>query len=161
MHAQVVVGLDFGGTKIAGAVSDLDGNLLRRAVVSTDASGGARPNLDRGIRCAQDLLASLGGPEPSAVGVATFGIPHTGGVQLAPAIPGWDEVRMEFEITRAFPGAAVRVATDVKAAAVAEATQGALAGCDPGIYLNLGTGLAVAIVAGGAVITGRNGASGE
>jgi len=53
------------------------------------------------------------------------------------------------------------MATDAKAAARAEATWGALAGSDPGIYLNLGTGLAAAIVAGGQVILGHNGASGE
>jgi glucokinase len=55
----------------------------------------------------------------------------------------------------------VRLATDVKAAAGVEAQQGALRGCDPGLYLNLGTGLAVAIVAGGRVVSGSNGASGE
>jgi glucokinase len=49
----------------------------------------------------------------------------------------------------------------VKAAARAEAESGALAGCDPGLYLNLGTGLAVAIIAGGAVLSGRHGAAGE
>jgi glucokinase len=38
---------------------------------------------------------------------------------------------------------------------------GALAGCDPAIYVNLGTGLAAAIVAGGTVITGAHGAAGE
>jgi len=41
------------------------------------------------------------------------------------------------------------------------ADRGALAGCDPALYLNLGTGLAVAIVAGGTVLAGRHGASGE
>jgi glucokinase len=53
------------------------------------------------------------------------------------------------------------MATDVKAAALAEVRWGALAGCDPAIYLNLGTGLASAIVAGGNVITGAHGAAGE
>jgi glucokinase len=61
----------------------------------------------------------------------------------------------------AFPGASIRLATDVKAAARVEAESGALVGCDPAIYLNLGTGLAVAIIANGAVLDGRNGASGE
>jgi glucokinase len=38
---------------------------------------------------------------------------------------------------------------------------GALAGCDPAIYLNLGTGLSAALVIGGQVIGGANGAAGE
>ena len=53
------------------------------------------------------------------------------------------------------------MATDVKAAALAEARWGALAGADPGVYLNLGTGLAAAIVIGGVVLSGANGAAGE
>jgi glucokinase len=65
------------------------------------------------------------------------------------------------ELRAAFPGSAIRLTTDVKAAARVEAESGALAGCDPAIYLNLGTGLAVAIITGGTVVAGRNGASGE
>jgi glucokinase len=53
------------------------------------------------------------------------------------------------------------MATDVKAAALAEARWGALAGADPGVYLNLGTGLAAAIVIGGVVLAGAHGAAGE
>jgi glucokinase len=65
------------------------------------------------------------------------------------------------ELALAFAGSAVRVATDVKAAAAAEAWSGALAGHDPAIYVNLGTGLAVAIICGGRVVSGANGAAGE
>jgi glucokinase len=53
------------------------------------------------------------------------------------------------------------MATDAKAAAAAEQRWGALHDCDPGVYLNLGTGLSAAIVAGGKVIGGSDGAAGE
>jgi glucokinase len=96
-----------------------------------------------------------------AVGACTFGIPATHGVGLAPAISGWEELALAQEIATAFEGAAVRVATDVKAAAAAEAAAGALQGHDPSIYVNLGTGLAVAIVSGGRVLAGADGAAGE
>lgn len=49
----------------------------------------------------------------------------------------------------------------MKAAAAAEARHGALRDADPAIYLNLGTGLAVAITSRGEVISGAHGASGE
>jgi glucokinase len=39
--------------------------------------------------------------------------------------------------------------------------RGALAGVDPGLYLNLGTGIAAAIVVNGRVVQGAHGASGE
>jgi len=99
--------------------------------------------------------------ELAAVGVSTFGIPFDDRVELAPSIPGWDVLPLGDELRRAFPGAHVRMATDAKAAARAEATWGALAGCDPAIYLNLGTGLSAALVIAGQVLVGRNGASGE
>jgi glucokinase len=101
------------------------------------------------------------GREPLAVGVSTIGIPRESGVDLAPNIPGWADLALAKEIAEAFPASVVRVETDVKAAARVEAVEGALKDADPGLYLNLGTGLAVAIVHKGEVIAGRNGAAGE
>ncbi|GAA5190347.1 ROK family protein [Rugosimonospora acidiphila] len=162
MHSPVVLGLDFGGTKIAAAVCEPNGARLGATTVDTLAEGGARATLERGIGAARGLLASAAPDRPlAAVGVATFGIPGEDGVALAPAVPGWSDIALGRELREAFAGARVSMATDVKAAAQAELAWGALAGCDPGIYLNLGTGLAVAIVAGGSVVLGRHGASGE
>ncbi|WP_203918050.1 ROK family protein [Rugosimonospora africana] len=162
MHSPVVLGLDFGGTKIAVAVCEMTGARLGSATVQTLAERGARASLDRGIRAARTLLATAAPGRPlAAVGVATFGIPGEDGVALAPTVPGWSDLALGRELREAFPGARISMGTDVKAAAAAEVAWGALAGVDPGIYLNLGTGLAVAIVAGGTVLYGRHGASGE
>ena len=160
--SPVVLGLDFGGTKIAMAVCGPDGEQLASVTVATDAMAGARACFDRGIRSARELLAAFApGRELAAVGVATFGIPFDDHVDLAPNVGGWGDLPLGHELKAAFPGAAVRMATDAKAAALAEARWGALAGADPGIYLNLGTGLAVGIVVGGQVLQGRHGAAGE
>jgi glucokinase len=179
-NSPVVLGFDFGGTKIATAVCDLRGNRLASATVCTGAGSGAPaaagepgaagPASDRGaqaifgrgIQAARDLLAaSAPGSELAAVGAATFGIPFEDRVELAPAIDGWESLALGRELRAAFEGAEVRMATDAKAAATAEVRWGALNGCDPGVYLNLGTGLAAAIVIGGQVVSGGNGAAGE
>jgi len=158
----VVLGLDFGGTKIAAAVCDLAGNQLASATVGSDGALGAQASFGRGIQVARDLLSTAApGSELVAVGVSTFGIPFEDRVELAPAIDGWHSLAMGRELRAAFAGAQIRMATDAKAAAQAEARWGALAGCDPAVYLNLGTGLAAAIVVGGQVVTGINGAAGE
>ena len=162
MHSPVVLGLDFGGTKIAAAVCDTTGVRLGSITIDTKAQDGAQATLERGIRAARELLdTSAAGRQLIAVGACTFGIPGEDGIELAPNVPGWSELALGRELAWAFGGAEVRLATDVKAAAQAEAEWGALVDCDPGMYLNLGTGLAVAIVANGAVVNGRNGASGE
>jgi predicted NBD/HSP70 family sugar kinase len=166
---QVVAGIDFGGSKIAVAVCDLTGNRLASGRVSTRRGGdspaglaGARAIFDRGVRITRELLASAApDSELAAVGVATFGIPAEDRVLLAPAIDGWESLALGRELRAAFPDAQIKMATDVKAAAAAEYRWGALRGCDPAVYLNLGTGLAAAIVAGGQVLSGEAGAAGE
>lgn len=163
MLPPVVLGLDFGGTKIAAAVGDAaTGGRLGSVTLDTRPDAGAYRSLRRGLDAAGRLLADVaGGRELVAVGIATIGIPADDGVRLAPAIAGWGELPLGEEVGRAFAGARIRLVTDVKAAARAEAESGALAGCDPGLYLNLGTGLAAAIVANGCVLSGRHGAAGE
>jgi glucokinase len=158
MEDAVVLGLDFGGTKIAAAVATADGTRLGEGTIATDPALGARPNLARGIALAKRLA---GGRTLAAIGVSTFGIPGKDGIGLATAIPGWDELALGEEISAALDCDEIRLATDVKAAATAEVNSGALAGHDPAIYLNLGTGLALAIVSGGRVVAGANGAAGE
>jgi glucokinase len=162
VSTPVVLGLDFGGTKVAAAVASADGRRLGAATVATDPSRGARWNLEHGIGAALGLLDDVvSGRPPVAVAATTFGIPGANGVALAPAIPGWEELALGRELARAFECNAVQVVTDVKAAAAVETRDGALAGHDPGLYLNLGTGLAAAIVCGGRVLAGANGAAGE
>jgi glucokinase len=162
-----VLGVDFGGSKIAAAVADLDGSFVVERTVETDPALGAMANLDRALALARALLAEAS-PQVDgssavrlvAVGSCTFGIPREHGVELSPAIPGWDKLPLARQLEDAF-AVPVRLVTDVKAAAAAEARAGALVGADPGIYLNLGTGLAAAIVQRGEVVTGAHGASGE
>ncbi|MFJ8822132.1 ROK family protein [Streptomyces sp. NPDC102467] len=154
----VLLALDFGGTKTALTVADPHGRRLRDLTVETAAEQGAHAALKRAVDAARTLLD---GREPQAVGVATIGIPGAEGVALAPNISGWAELALGRELALAFPESELCLATDVKAAARFEHAHGALAGCDPGLYVNLGTGLAVALVTGGTVVAGRHGASGE
>jgi predicted NBD/HSP70 family sugar kinase len=159
---QVVLGIDFGGTKIAVAVCDLAGNKLASAVVDSLGERGARVSFEYGVQTAKALLAEAAGDaELAAVGVATFGIPFEDRVELAPAIDGWATLPFGRRLRAAFPGVPVRMATDAKAAAAAEARWGSLAGCDTAVYLNLGTGLAAAVVVDGEVLAGSHRAAGE
>jgi glucokinase len=160
--SPVVLGLDFGGTKIAAAVADPAGNRLGSTVVDSLATDGARASFDHGVRAARGLLASTApGARLAAVGVSTFGIPFDDRVDLAPAISGWESFPLGRELRAAFTGTVVQVVTDAKAAAMAEARWGSLAGCNPAVYLNLGTGLAAAVVVAGQVVSGSHGAAGE
>ena len=125
-HPPVLLGIDFGGTKIAIAVCDLAGNKLASVVVDSLGERGARVSFDHGIQTAKALLAeSADGARLTAVGVATFGIPFEDRVELAPAIPGWEGLELGRELRAAFPGAAIRTVV------LADASPGTLADIRP------------------------------
>lgn len=155
--SPVVLGIDFGGTKVAIAIAGRDGRILGRVRLRTEAASGAEQVVARTLAAARDLL---GDREPAAVGVVSPGIVLPEKILLAPNVPGWERLRLPALMTAEF-GVPVAVGTDVKAAALAEARWGALAGADPAVFLSLGTGIAAAIVIGGQVLAGANGASGE
>jgi glucokinase len=159
-----VIAIDFGGTKIAVATANLEGDLLEQARIETDASGGAQQAVERALTVARTLIrdtAETCNGRCLAAGAVSPGIVLPDRILLAPNVPGWEQlalrdiVRSRLEIPR------VGVGTDVKAAAMAEVRWGNLQSADPAIFLSLGTGIAVALVIGGKVVTGAHGAAGE
>jgi glucokinase len=157
----VVLAIDVGGTKMAAAICDLDGRRLVADLGATGSAEGSAMVLARLEEMGHTAVRRAGRDvELVAVGVATIGIPLEHGVALAPAIPGWGSVALARHVEECFGVPAV-AGNDVKAAALSESRNGALAGHDPGLYLNLGTGLASAAVVGGDVLLGANGAAGE
>lgn len=159
-----MLGIDFGGTKIALATASLDGSLLESDRLDTDAGSGATQAVDRAVARAEELIevtARAGAGRCVAVSAVSPGIVYEDRVALAPNVPGWQKLELPALLRDRFDGARSAVGTDVKAAAVAELRWGSLRGADPAILLILGTGIAAAIVAGGSVIHGANGAAGE
>jgi glucokinase len=159
-----VVGVDFGGTKVAVASADITGSILKQARLDTNASQGAQQLLERTTSAARALIeqteAEVGG-QCVAAGVATPGVVHDDGILLSPNIPGWEQVSLRETMRAGLRVPTVVVENDVKAAAMAEVLWGALKEADPAVYLSLGTGIAAAIVIGGRVVAGAHGASGE
>jgi glucokinase len=159
-----VLGIDFGGTKVAIATSDLDGRPLLSARLETEAARGAAQAVDRAIERALELVAATARATAGdclAVGAVSPGIVHADRVLLAPNVPGWEQLALPGLLAAGLGQACISVATDVKAAALAELRWGSLRDADPAILIVLGTGLAAAIAVGGEVLRGANGAAGE
>ncbi|MEV4641279.1 ROK family protein [Actinoplanes sp. NPDC049548] len=159
MTARHILAIDFGGTKIAvarAAVGVSDGRPDSTLRLRTLGGAGALQAVRRTFDAARELLAA-----PAAVGVSTFGVLRGGRVRLAPNVPGWDGMALPELLRAEFGDAPVAIDNDVNAGAAAEVRWGALRGVDVGLYVNLGTGLAAALVAGGRVLTGAHGAAGE
>ncbi|MEU0565808.1 ROK family protein [Nonomuraea sp. NPDC005983] len=147
-----VLGIDVGGTKVAIGLSGSDGPAFSERVrLDTGAD-----TLARALAAARALDAA-----PSAVGFSTCGVIRNGVVRLAPNVPGWEGLELPRLLREEYGAVPVAIDNDVNAAAAAELRWGALRGVSTGVYLNLGTGLAAALVVDGRVVPGAHGAAGE
>lgn len=163
-ESDFVVALDFGGTKIDVAVTDLHGQLLEQRRLSTEAHQGAERVIQRALHAARSLVSSAVKQRDGrcmAASAVSPGVILPDRVLLSPNIPGWERIALLECVRDGLGLARTVVGNDVKAAALAESRWGNLRNADPAVYLSLGTGVASALVIGGQVLNGAHGASGE
>lgn len=153
-----VLGIDLGGTKIAGGVVDENANLLRSLVVPTQA----RQGYDVSIAQLYQLIEQLLSKEISAIGICAPGPlnPKTGVVINPPNLPGWRDIPLARQVRERFH-LPCHVENDANAAGLAEACFGAARGYASVFYVALGTGVGSGIILDGKVYHGKNGAAAE
>ncbi|MFF7989037.1 ROK family protein [Kitasatospora xanthocidica] len=162
--AHTVIGVDFGGTKTELALADPHGTILIRKRLATLAEQGPDQALARTAEAVRQLAAEsetrFDAPVAAHAAVAP-GIIQSHRILLTPNLPGWEELSLSSRLAEEFGIPTVPVANDVRAGALAELRLGELRDADPGLYINLGTGLAAALTVGGHIVYGANQAAGE
>ncbi|MCW3060028.1 MAG: hypothetical protein JWQ02_1849 [Capsulimonas sp.] len=158
----VYLGIDIGGTKIAGALVDAHGLVLKLGARPTEAERGGAHVLQNAIALGQELLHDY--DEPIAgVGVGAGGqIDATGGIVVSATdlLPGWAGTEIGPAFAEAF-GVPVAVDNDVNALAAGEAKFGAGRGLSTVVFLALGTGVGGALLLEGRVHHGAHWTGGE
>jgi fructokinase len=153
----MMIGIDFGGTKIEGIVMDEAGSELVRRRIATprDDYGGS-------IAAVRDLVLALeAGLAPASVGIGIPGTisPATGLVKNANS--NWLNGRpLLVDIEKAL-ARTVRIANDANCLAVSEAVDGAGAGAHVVFAVIIGTGTGAGIAIDGRVMTGHQAIAGE
>lgn len=144
-----VLGLDFGGTKLAAGLVESSGALAASERRPTPP-GGAPEGLAAMLELARKLLRGSQAPI-RAVGVSFGGPVEADGrtVRLSMHVPGWEGFPLAAALEREL-GAQAAVANDGDAAALAEHRFGAGRGVRHLLYLTVSTG-----IGGGIVIDGR------
>jgi glucokinase len=150
------VGIDIGGTKIAGGVVDPDGTIVEKLRVATPTDTGELA--DAVIDMIERLRA---GRDIAAVGVAAAGFVDAGRSTLihAPNI-AWRNEPLR-DVLEARLGVPVTIENDANAAGWAEYRFGAGRGVDDMVMLTMGTGVGGAIVLGGELFRGGHGIAAE
>lgn len=153
---MLTVGIDIGGTKIAGGVVDADGTILEKLRVDTPVD--TRALADAVIDMARHLSADR---EIAGVGVAAAGFisKDRSTVIHAPNI-AWHDEPLRETLQKGL-SAPVTIENDANAAGWAEYRFGAGRGYSDMVMLTLGTGVGGAIVLDGTLLRGGHGIAGE
>lgn len=155
-----VLGLDLGGTKLAGALFDAAGNIIKKEVRPLEKRAG--PEVGRLVAdTVRDLAgaARAAGERLEAVGACVPGISWTKkGTVWAPNIPEWDDYPLQAEIRSALDTDLidVKIDSDRTCYILGETWRGAAKGCEDAIFLAVGTGIGAGILSNGHIIRGSN-----
>lgn len=143
--------LELGGTKTVVATGLPDGTLLEEFRFPTTAPA---ETLGRAIGWMRERGV------PPAIGVGAFGPIRVNpgssdyGCVLPTPKAGWSGFPLVETLRSAFPGAGVRLDTDVNAALWAEVALGAAKGAADAAYITIGTGIGAGVMTGGRLVHG-------
>lgn len=136
--------LEAGGTKMVCAIGDENGNILERVSIPTGTPENTMP----------PMIEFFKGKGISALGIGCFGpvdldkkSPTYGYITSTPKL-AWTNYPIVAEFEKAL-GVPVGFDTDVNAAALGEATWGITRDVENSIYITIGTGVGVGVIANG------------
>ena len=155
------IGIDLGGTKIAGGLADAGGTVLHREQVPTKAEEGPEKVVARVFGLIRVLLAAAGEGEVKGIGLCTPGPSDlkAGVVIEAPNLK-WKDLPIIALLEKEFNLPSV-LENDANAAAYGEYVYGAAKGRKDLVYLTVSTGIGGGIIVNGELVYGRNYSAGE
>lgn len=157
------IGIDIGGTNLAGGVVNDEGKIVVTASVPTLAEEGYKPVYRRIVGLIEDLMEKAKQEYPdepiTAIGCGVPGIVKDGIVLNAPNI-FWQNEPLAKDLEEKF-GIPVTLINDATAAAVAENRFGASKGTKNAVTYTLGTGVGGGVIVNGQVVNGKHGVASE
>ena len=149
-----VLALDVGGTKLAAALVDDDGGLVRTARAATPA--------DPWPACLSLLEQVRAGTAVDGVGVGCGGpMRWPAGIVSPLNMPSWQGFPLRSALAERYGGAPVRLHNDAVCVAVGEHWRGAGRGVDDLLGMVVSTGVGGGLVLGGRLVDGPSGNAGH
>ncbi len=160
---KYIIGIDIGGTKVAGGLVNLNARLVKSVVVPTRAEEGFKTSLGQIMEVITSLITHAGGKERVlGIGICAPGPlnPNTGLVINPPNLPGWRNIQLARFVEKKFC-IPTKVENDANAAGLAEVLFGAAVGCRDIFYVTVSTGVGTGIIINRKIYHGKNGVAGE
>lgn len=163
MEKKYIVGIDLGGTKVSGAVSDKNGNILYMKTIDTLASEGSDNVMARIIWLINHVLGehNISKEDVIGIGIASPGPLNSeeGIIIETPNLP-FKNFPLKNTIENA-TGIKTYIDNDANAAALGESLFGAGKGVENLIYITVSTGIGGGIVINKKLYRGKTGNAGE
>ncbi len=161
-EGHLVIGVDMGGTKIYGALSDMGGSILEEVNIAQHGTSG-EDSFNRLTTLIDSLLASpaLDGRNVHGIGVGAPGITlHKEGIVTWANTLHWKDFPLKSRLKEIYPHP-ITVDNDVNLAALGELWFGAGQNVQNMVMIAIGTGIGAGIIIDGALYRGASEASGE
>jgi glucokinase len=153
-----LLAIDLGGTKLALAVFNKNGESLRKQKVMLNKRGGSEVGalIVEQIGVIAREQQETGQPI-SSIGISIPGIYHAKeGTVWAPNIPGWDNYPLLNEVQKVASTIQISIDSDRSCYILGEWWKGAAMDCTDAIFLAVGTGIGAGILTGGRILRGSN-----
>lgn len=160
----VVIGMDLGGTKLSGALFKRDGEIIHKGEKLLEGKEGPEVGamiVDQLMEL--DACAREGHLQVHSVGICIPGISNRSkGTVWAPNIQGWEAYPLYRELKNSLSNADIPVSieSDRNCYILGEIWKGSALDCNNVIYMSVGTGIGIGVVANGQIINGSNGIAG-
>lgn len=153
-----LLAFDLGGTKLATAFFNLDGQILFREVVALEKRKGREVGALITDNIASLLeVTSLRGDTIESIGISVPGIYHSNtGTVWAPNIGGWEDYPLLAEVKKVALNIPVKIDSDRACYILGEAWKGNAQKCKDAIFLSVGTGIGAGILIHGNVLRGAH-----
>ena len=159
-----VIGIDLGGTKLSGALLSKEGEIIHKTETLLGDKGGA----DAGSLLVQqvhelELFAKDKHYRIDSIGICVPGIcMQNNRTVWAPNIPGWEAYPLYEEVRDGLhnPAIPVSIESDRNCYILGEIWKGSAQGSNNAIFMAVGTGIGIGVVANGQIINGMNGIAG-
>ncbi|MGA8186260.1 MAG: ROK family protein [Terriglobia bacterium] len=158
-----IIGIDVGGTKIAGGLVDKKGRLDKTVTLPTKAKEGFETSFGQVLTVIRRLINQAGGADQvKGIGICCPGPlnPRTGEVINPPNLPGWTNINFTERVEKEFQIPA-RLENDANAAGLAEVLFGAAVGHNDVFYVTVSTGVGTGIIIDKKIYHGKNGIAAE
>lgn len=161
-EGRLILGVDMGGTKMYGALSDLGGQILDEINIASHGTSG-EDSFARLATLIDTLLASpkLAGRHVDGIGVGAPGITlHNEGIVTWANTLHWQNFPLKQRLSECY-SLPITVDNDVNLAAMGELWFGAGQNTQNMVMVAIGTGIGAGIIIDGALYRGSSEASGE